>query len=631
MVMGAKLAWLMVIAVALVAHLGDSEEIQTLDEQADSLDQYTRQFGGMDEYMEDGATMAEATHKLLSQADRLIRAHNNLIELGEGAEPSQNIADKIKQIQTEISHIRSKRSKLQQESAKAKENSQTASEAERDAHLKVHITAGAKDQDLSVAEDEKNKQLAHLTNGADPDADAASSSWSSEQFDKQWQAMREKLHAMLGELHTHVDAIKGIARKHFDALRKHAEDLQKQAAAEREKRRAAEEATKEKVEKAKVIQSKEGVAKTAEKEAKGEYKKFQESVAERKQKAVEAERKNTKHEQEQKEANERQMKLLENKLASLKGKLSGDGSLKAEIERLKADIRKHNESYERTTKAHEKEVQKQQARADEKYMRVKAEADKETARADTVEKQMADAKEVAKKAFQQEKSRADKAERKVQTAESEVATQKRKLASAKHALTAVKSKMEQLTTAYEQKLSVKTREIQTQADLKRDAVSKVRDSERVIARMKREEKQMRSKILAETAARNKAQTLARKYRREADLEKRNLKTVKKDLETKLETTKSDLEGKLKDATEQNHKLTADLEETKTKLHEAETARDQCKGDLRTCTSNLKKIQKGMQSVSKIADVHDVGKETYEDDFSVSDKPTGTEHAGAKNI
>jgi len=68
---GAALAWLLVVAIALVAH-GESEEIQTLRMEDDSVS--LGESADMEEYTADSDAIG-ATSRLLSQADELIRAH----------------------------------------------------------------------------------------------------------------------------------------------------------------------------------------------------------------------------------------------------------------------------------------------------------------------------------------------------------------------------------------------------------------------------------------------------------------------------------------------------------------------------------------------------------------------------
>merc|ERR1719272_946968 len=337
---GAALAWLLVVAIALVAH-GESEEIQTLRMEDDSVS--LGESADMEEYTADSDAIG-ATSRLLSQADELIRAHEKMVS----AAPA-DVAAKIQQIQADIANIKGQRSKLQQEAVLAKQNADNAAPSESEQHMKVHISAGAKDQDLSVAEDSKTKELATLHQSG-----AAPSLYSTEQFDKEWTAMRGKLKGMLSSLHNHVEKIKGIAQKHYDALKVHMAKLKETIKAEQHKRMQAEKATQEKAEKSQMIQSKEHAAKSAEKEAKGAYKKFQVAVAEKKQKAADEVKQKAEKSAQEAATKEAKMKALMAKLAALKGQLSGDDALKREIERLKADARKNAETYERTTKAHER-------------------------------------------------------------------------------------------------------------------------------------------------------------------------------------------------------------------------------------------------------------------------------------
>merc|ERR1712160_189556 len=159
-------------------------------------------------------------------------------------------------------------------------------------------------------------------------------------------------------------------------------------------------------------------------------------------------------------------------------------------------------------------MQKQKQDADAAMLKSKAETDKEATRADTSEKNAVAAKEVAAKSLDKEKSRANTAEKKVEVKERDLANQKSLLATAKQALASCKKKMQELTTAYEIKLTTEKKNTQTQADLKRDAVAKFKDGERVIARMKREAATLNSRLKRETAARTKADALARKYKRD---------------------------------------------------------------------------------------------------------------------
>merc|ERR1711988_464320 len=145
----------------------------------------------------------------------------------------------ISTIKAEIDGIRKKRSALQQEAAAAKQNADKAASPEKDEHMKAHITAGAKDQDLSVAQDTKEKALAQLSfQGQQSSPDE----WSLDKFDQQWNAMREKLRQMIGALHQHVTTIKSVAQKHFDALKEHMDQLKQAQMEERSKRVAAEKA-----------------------------------------------------------------------------------------------------------------------------------------------------------------------------------------------------------------------------------------------------------------------------------------------------------------------------------------------------------------------------------------------------
>lgn len=588
---GAALAWLLVVAIALVAH-GESEEIQTLRMEDDSVS--LGESADMEEYTADSDAIG-ATSRLLSQADELIRAHEKMVS----AAPA-DVAAKIQQIQADIANIKGQRSKLQQEAVLAKQNADNAAPSESEQHMKVHISAGAKDQDLSVAEDSKTKELATLhQSGA-----AAPSLYSTEQFDKEWTAMRGKLKGMLSSLHNHVEKIKGIAQKHYDALKVHMAKLKETIKAEQHKRMQAEKATQEKAEKSQMIQSKEHAAKSAEKEAKGAYKKFQVAVAEKKQKAADEVKQKAEKSAQEAATKEAKMKALMAKLAALKGQLSGDDALKREIERLKADARKNAETYERTTKAHEREMQKQKQDADAAMLKSKGETDKEATRADTSEKNAVAAKEVAAKSLDKEKSRANTAEKKVEVKERDLANQKSLLATAKQALASCKKKMQELTTAYEIKLTTEKKNTQTQADLKRDAVAKFKDGERVIARMKREAATLNSRLKRETAARTKADALARKYKRDYQHAKAAAATMQKRLEAKLKAQKEDLEGKLKLSKEEHRKCSAQLDETKLKLTTAETQAKECKKSLATRESELRKIQQGMASVGKIAEVHD---------------------------
>merc|ERR1711966_266784 len=135
------------------------EEIQTLRMEDDSVS--LGESADMGENTADSDAIG-ATSRLLSQADELIRAHEKMMS----AAPA-DVAAKIQQIQADIANIKSQRSKLQQEAAVAKQNADKAAPSDSEQHMKVHIAAGAKDQDMSVAEDSKTKELAALqTSGA---------------------------------------------------------------------------------------------------------------------------------------------------------------------------------------------------------------------------------------------------------------------------------------------------------------------------------------------------------------------------------------------------------------------------------------------------------------------------------
>jgi len=85
---GAALAWLLVVAIALVAH-GESEEIQTLRMEDDSVS--LGESADMEEYTADSDAIG-ATSRLLSQAVELIRAHEKMMS----AAPA-DVAAKIQQ------------------------------------------------------------------------------------------------------------------------------------------------------------------------------------------------------------------------------------------------------------------------------------------------------------------------------------------------------------------------------------------------------------------------------------------------------------------------------------------------------------------------------------------------------
>merc|ERR1711981_357936 len=138
----------------------------------------------------------------------------------------------IAAIKADIANIKTKRTALQSEAQKAKANADAATtEEEKNNHLKAHITAGAQEQDLSQKEEDQNKALTTLASlpKADPKADPNAnggqnqqlSALSTDGFDQQWEAMRGKLKGMLNSLHSHVDTIKGIAKKHFAVMQGH--------------------------------------------------------------------------------------------------------------------------------------------------------------------------------------------------------------------------------------------------------------------------------------------------------------------------------------------------------------------------------------------------------------------------
>merc|ERR1712167_41580 len=215
--------WLLaVVAVgAVVAHTADSAVRQMDGDDGVMLGESASV--GVQAY--EAKLLHDDTHDLLAEADRLLGEHNELMSsLGEvPSQGAEGVADKITAIQADIQAIREKRSHLQAEATSAKANADKApTQSEKDEHTKAHITAGAKDQDLSVEEDTKTDQLNQLQNPEEGGAGAKGSDpWSTEAFDQEWDTMRGKLHEMLTKLHSHVDQIKALAKKHYDKLQEH--------------------------------------------------------------------------------------------------------------------------------------------------------------------------------------------------------------------------------------------------------------------------------------------------------------------------------------------------------------------------------------------------------------------------
>merc|ERR1711881_65009 len=99
-----------------------------------------------------------------------------------------------------------------------------------------------KDQDLSVAEEKMSSEATQLQGPTDDAVQGSSNPWSTNAFDSEWETMRQKLHEMLTTLHSHVDQVKAVARKHYETLKAHMEKVKEHYKAEHDRRLAAEKA-----------------------------------------------------------------------------------------------------------------------------------------------------------------------------------------------------------------------------------------------------------------------------------------------------------------------------------------------------------------------------------------------------
>jgi len=558
-------------------------------------------------------TLQDSTQTLLNHADMLLSQHAKLVAkmrdappAAEGAEgPSKHVlglTEKIAAIQNDIQSIRQQRTALTDEATQARANAGKASTPdEKDNHLKAHITAGAKAQDLSVMEDTKAKELTELTIGQHGAAGGASDDpWSTEAFENEWTDMRASLKEMLAQLHAHVDQIKAAAQTHYEKLQANMAKVKEHYKQQAAKRLAAETALAEAKQKAEVTDNKERAAKDAEREAKAEYKKYQETVDERMQKAVAAEKAKGSANEGALKASEAREKAMAAAMAKLKGQASNAAHLKASEEAAKAEIRRLKEAGEAAQKKSESDANEKKTKSEEGLNKAQEAATREQARAEALSTQLAKAKETEEKAVAKETSRADSAEQKLAAAESEVSKHQSLLAAAKEALLKVKSKIAELKTAFEEKISTQKAKTAEQKQAKEDAQAQAASTQKINEKLQQEVAVLNAKIAEETKKTTAAESKAAKLSTELDVANKEVEQANADLSKARES----FDAKMAKAKEENKQLTSEKIEIQSRVAPLEAQRDAAQTEAAHCNAKYNKIVEGMKSVGKIAEGHE---------------------------
>jgi len=160
--------------------------------------------------------------------------------------------------------------------------------------------------------------------------------------------------------------------------------------------------------------------------------------------------------------------------------------------------------------------------------------------------------------------------------------------------------------------------------LKQDAQAKAKAQEAINRKQQGQIDSLDTKLKDESRERLAAQTKATKLNGELKVEKKLVKTTKKELEQKLETQKKESEKTIKSEQEENKKLNAKAHSLTASVHTLTGERDKARTEVRDLKARYSKLVSGMKSVSMIASEHD------EDESVVSTPPVPSKASSKKD-